>query len=101
MSKRFIGNGCLTDLIAAHENNHPAFKKGNNGKVYFDFVQWENDYPDDRGHITSLQLQQPMDDTRKKVYFGNTKLPKQKDQLSPQQTKAALQSDTTTDNLPF
>ena len=69
------GSLCLTDLINQAKNQHSAFTKAKNGKIYFNFTQWVNDEADDYGNVSSVQLNSTKEkkESEGKVYVGNAK----------------------------
>lgn len=76
MSKLFSGSICLTDLVEQAKKGHSAFSKSQkNGKVYFNFLLWENDEVDKYDNTHSLQLNSLKDkkEAEGKIYFGNAK----------------------------
>lgn len=75
-SKFLVGSICLTDLIEKAKQKHSAFSKGKNGKVYFNFIQWINDKPDNYSNHSSLLLNSTKDkkDSEGKIYVGNARI---------------------------
>lgn len=75
MSTLLNGSICLTDLIAQAKAGHSAFTKAKNGKIYFNFLQWVNEEPDQYKNHSSLLLNSTKDmrDAEGKVYIGNAK----------------------------
>jgi len=69
------GSLCLTDLINQAKNQHSAFTKAKNGKIYFNFTQWVNDEADEYGNVSSVQLNSTKEkkEAEGKVYVGNAK----------------------------
>ncbi len=80
MNKSYWGSICVTDLLAALDEKHSAFIKGNNGKIYCNTSLWINAEEDQFGNSASLQLK-PKDVAAKeaKKYIGNFKLNKPKE----------------------
>jgi|LakMenE18May11ns_1017448.scaffolds.fasta_scaffold9872579_3 hypothetical protein len=74
-TKMYTGSLCLTTLIEEAKKNHSAMSKGKNGKVYVNFLLWENEEKDQYGNTHSLQLNSTKEkkDQEGKVYFGNCK----------------------------
>jgi hypothetical protein len=76
MSKLFSGSICLTDIVEQAKKGHSAFSKSQkNGKVYFNFLLWENDEVDKYDNTHSLQLNSLKDkkEAEGKIYIGNAK----------------------------
>jgi hypothetical protein len=73
MADRFFGSICLTTLIEKARNGHSAFSKADNGKVYFDYVEFVNDEPNEYGQHTALLLSSKKErfEQEGKVYIGN------------------------------
>lgn len=72
-NQKFYGSLCLTEIIEAAKDRHPAFVKGNNGKIYFNAIAWLNAEPDQYKNVMSIQLQTPKDSQLPKTYVGNFK----------------------------
>jgi len=69
------GSLCLSEILAKAKEQHSAFTKAQNGKVYFNILVWENDTPDEYGNHFSIQLNAKKDapEEQKKKYIGNMK----------------------------
>ena len=99
MNKRLSGSMCLTDILAKAKEGHSAFTRADNGKVYFNVVQWINEQKDKYGNDSSLQLNGKMDkkESEGTVYIGNLKFPEDK----AEQTVSAASNDEFKDDLRF
>ena len=75
MSKMITGSMCLNDILDHARAKHSAFRKAENGKIYFNILVWQNDEPDQFNNNFSMQLNPVKDapDTEKKKYIGNMK----------------------------
>lgn len=76
MSNRLLtGSLCLTEILEKAKAGHSAFTKAKNGKIYFNFLQWLNEKPDQYGNDSSLQLNSSKEKKEQegKVYIGNAK----------------------------
>ncbi len=80
MSQMFTGSQCLTDIIEQAKKGHSAFTKAQNGKIYFNVLEWLNDEPDKFGNVISIQLNSTKEkkDSEGKIYIGNCKMVEQK-----------------------
>lgn len=80
MSQMFTGSICLTELVEQAKKGHSAFSKANNGKIYFNILEWLNDEPDKYGNVISIQLNSSKEkkDAEGKIYIGNCKALEQK-----------------------
>lgn len=95
----FTGSICLTELVEQAKKGHSAFSKANNGKIYFNILEWLNDEADKYGNTISIQLNSTKEkkDSEGKVYIGNCK---------PLEQKPITQNEVNTlanevDDLPF
>jgi hypothetical protein len=96
MSKLYYGSLCLTDILEQAKQSHSAFRKVENGKIYFNVNFWINDELDKYGNAASVQIQPAKDSTDEKKYIGNLK-ESEKKEGSP-----VMSSDIPSDNdLPF
>lgn len=99
MSILLNGSICLTDLIAHAKQQHSAFSKAKNGKIYFNFSQWVNDEANEYGHHSSVLLNstKEMKEQESKVYIGNAK------KVETKTAESITQSDVEDldDDLPF
>jgi hypothetical protein len=99
MSTLLNGSICLTDLIAHAKQQHSAFSKAKNGKIYCNISQWVNDEANEYGHHSSIILNssKEMKDQEGKVYIGNAK------KVETQSVQAVSKSDVEDldDDLPF
>lgn len=90
MSQSYYGSICLTDLIAKAKEQHPAYSKAQNGKIYVNINAWLNDEADKFGNVLSLQLSEKKDQkvNGKSFYIGNCKKSEYKEpqQLSKSDT---------------
>ena len=86
---RINGSICLSDLIEKAKEQHSAFSKANNGKIYVNFTGWVNAANDDfKDFSMQLNSKQDKQDAEGKVYFGNGKIkPQQAQVASPVQSK--------------
>lgn len=99
----FTGSICLTDLIENAKKKHSAFSKSQvNGKIYANFILWENDETDKFGNTHSLQLNSTKDnkESEGKIYIGNAK-PVEKKEPQPLSDKDAKTFVDAVDDLPF
>lgn len=100
MSELLGGSLCLTDINAQAKLGHSAFTRAQNGKIYFNILEWLNDAPDKYGNTASFQLNstKEMRDAEGKIYIGNAK-PIGKAEPEPlEQGSSELPED---DDLPF
>lgn len=75
MSKLLNGSICFSDLVEAAKEKHSAFKKADNGKVYFNLTVWINDEKDKYGNDAAIQIRPAKDGAGEKKYIGNLKYP--------------------------
>lgn len=76
MSEFITGSMCLTTLIEKAKAGHSAFSKSpKDGKVYFNYIEWVNDEPNEFGQHSSILLSSVKDKKEEegKVYVGNGK----------------------------
>lgn len=101
MAQHFYGSICITEILEAAKQQHPAIKKGNNGKLYVNISVWVNDTTDQYGNHVSMQLSIPKDRTDLgKVYIGNLKKSEQQGAAQISNADAnAMQA--IVDDLPF
>jgi hypothetical protein len=73
MAQKLYGSMNLTAILTAAKAGHPAFRKADNGSIYFQVNEWINDEKDAKGNDASIQLaKQPTGE--KKIYIGNLKI---------------------------
>jgi hypothetical protein len=99
---RINGSICLTELIEKAKQQHSAFSKAKNGKIYVNFTGWVNDNKD---HFQDFSMQlnstQEKSEAEGKVYFGNGRI--KPNQAAPD-TTASVASASILDginDLPF
>jgi hypothetical protein len=99
---RINGSICLTELIEKAKQQHSAFSKAQNGKIYVNFTGWVNDNKDHYQDF-SIQLNSTKEksEAEGKVYFGNGRI--KPNQAAPD-TTASVASASILDeinDLPF
>lgn len=114
MSKRFYGSLSFTEIYDQAKKGHSAFRKAENGKIYFDVTIWLNDQKDKYGNDMSIQINPKKD--RKEIdgnpYIGNAKLAEQQNtpvssrDIPDEMTPISTSTGNTTgsepiDDLPF
>lgn len=72
-SKLYYGSIQVSKLNNAAKDGHVAFYKGEDGKIYARIKLWLTDEPDDYGNHISIHLDQPKEETAKKVYVASLK----------------------------
>lgn len=77
--ERYHGAFNLSKLLKAAKSQHKSFFKTKNGDIMFWVDIWINDTPDQYGNDASVQLQSEKG-SNEKIYFGNAKIQKSKDQ---------------------
>lgn len=95
MNKLLSGSICLTDLIAYAKEQHSAFIKANNGKIYINLSIWLNSEPDKFDNDASIQLNSKKGSEDKKHYVGNAHY------VTPPETVTAADVENLGDDLPW
>lgn len=74
-SQRLYGSMNLTKMMDKAKAGHSAFRKANNGDIYFNVTQWINEERDAKGNDSSILLSSKKEakDSEGKVYIGNLK----------------------------
>lgn len=73
MSKFFVGSICVTDINTMGKQQHSAFTKANNGKIYAKIQIWVNDTEDQFGNSVQIKLNPKKDSQDERPYIGNAK----------------------------
>ncbi len=100
MSQLFTGSICLSDLLDMAKQQHSAYTKAQNGKIYANIKIWLNDEPDKYNNIIGMQLNSTKEkkDSEPVFYIGNAK------RVEVTAPKPLTNSDLTNlseDDLPF
>ena len=99
---RINGSICLTDLIQKAKEQHSAFSKAANGKIYVNFTGWVNDNQDNyKDFSMQLNSAEGKKESEGTVYIGSGRI---KPNQAPASNTAEVAKDPIldiADDLPF